>query len=207
MTSEAKGPRDQKTRGLLRKILWSLDRFVSRSRRPLVFLSLGLASGAPALAHDPYEAFASFVVHADRLELILTMAQSTALRLIDPAARIPSLTPENLTTHRPRLLREGTAVFNLTSGRKPLAVRQVEIELTEENDFVFRVTYPRPPPGRLHLHAAFVTKLGEGYGGIVEVSETGGNHLGWEQLSFNNLNLEVVIQPPPSPSSPKKSAT
>ena len=161
--------------------------------------ALAFASLAVARAHDPYEAFASVIVHPDRLELILTMAQSTALKLIDPAASIPVLTPENLATHRPRFLREGVKVFVFTSGRSPLSARRVEIELTEENDFVFRVTCARPAPGRLHLHAAFVAKLGEGYGGIVEVSDTAGHHLGWEQLTFNNLNLEVVIPPPPAP--------
>lgn len=175
--------------------------------RPVTAIGVLCALLSTVRAHDPYEAFASVTVHSDRIELVLAMAQSAALKLIGPGAPIRSLTPDNLAAHRPRFIREGASVFILTSGRTPLTARQVEIELTEENDFVFRVAYARPAPGRLHLHAAFVTKLGEGYGGIVEVSDTAGHHLGWEQLTFSNLNLEVVIPPPPSPAPPKKSAT
>ncbi|MEO5960822.1 MAG: hypothetical protein ABIZ49_07400 [Opitutaceae bacterium] len=130
------------------------------------------------------------------------MAQSTSLKLIDPEGRIRGLTEENFALHRARFEKEGAALFVLTSQRKPLPVRKVVVELTEENDVLFRVTYPRPLPGPLHFHAAFLQKLGEGYGGILEVADTSGNHLGWEQLSAENPNYEVKVLPP---SAPKKS--
>jgi hypothetical protein len=130
------------------------------------------------------------------------MAQSTALRLIDPQAKIAVLAPENFATHRARLAEEATALYVLTAGRKRLASSQIEVVLTDENDVAFKVIYPRPAPGRLHFHAAFLRKLGQGYGGIVEASDTLGNHLGWEQLSWENPNLEIAI---PAPNSPKKS--
>jgi hypothetical protein len=156
-----------------------------------------------ARAHDPFEAFTSAVVRADRLDLIITMAQSTALKLIDPTARIPSLTPENLAEHRPRFLREGAALFVVTSVHTKLTARKIEIELTEENDVVFKLTYPRPAPGRLLFSASYLKKLGDGYGGIFEVNDDSDHNLGWEQLLWAQPNLEVTV-PPAAPRSEKK---
>jgi hypothetical protein len=155
---------------------------------------------APLLrAHDPYETWTSATLRAAELTIELTMNQATALRLIDPTAKIRGLTLENLATHRPALEREAAAFFLVTAGRTPLKIKKIEVELTEENDVAFKLVYPRPPPGRLHFHAAFMKRLGEGYGGILEVADTDGNHLGWEQLTFENPNLEVVVSAPGAP--------
>jgi hypothetical protein len=157
---------------------------------------------APLLrAHDPYETWTSATLRPAELTIELTMNQATALRLIDPTAKIRGLTLENLDTHRPALEREAAAFFIVTAGRTPLKSKKIEVELTEENDVAFKLVYPRPPPGRLHFHAAFMKRLGEGYGGILEVADTEGNHLGWEQLTFENPNLEVVA---PAPGATKK---
>ena len=156
---------------------------------------------ALAYAHDPYESWTSATLRPNELELAITMAQSTALRLIDPQAKIAALAPDNFATHRPRLAEEAAALYILTAGKKLLASPQIEVVLTDENDVAFKVTYPRPAPGRLHFHAAFLRKLGQGYGGILDASDTLGNHLGWEQLSWENPNVEIAI---PAPAPPKK---
>lgn len=180
---------------------------MSRARTPsrlalcLLALFSALASARLA-AHDIYEASANALLRPDALEIGVTMAQATALRLIDPDGKTPVLTAENFAAHRAALLHAAAALFVVTAGKKPLAATQAEVELTDENDLVFKILYPRPPPGRLHFHAAFVKKLGPGYGGILEATGTTGNHLGWEQLSFENPNLEVTVPPP---SAPKKS--
>ena len=165
-----------------------------RPIRFVVLVAISLGALIPtARAHDPFEAFTSATIRHDRLDLIITMAQSTALKLIDPAARIPSLTPENFAEHRPHLLREGAALFTITSVRTPLAPRKVDVELTEENDVVFKLTYPRPAPGRLRFSASYLKKLGDGYGGIFEVNDDSDHNLGWEQLLWAQPNLEVTV--------------
>lgn len=151
---------------------------------------------SPVRAHDPFEAFHSAVVRADRLDLTITMAQATALRLIDPGAAIPALTPENLATHRPRLVREAATLFTLTSGPARTVVKPAkaaEIELTEENDLIFRLTYPRPAAGPLIFAAAYLKKLGDGYGGILEINDAADHNLGWEQLLWAHPRFEVRI--------------
>ena len=152
---------------------------------------------SPARAHDPFEAFHSVTLHPDRLELVITMAQATALKLIDPTAKIPALTTDNLAAHRPRLVREAALLLILTSARKQLTVRAATIELTDENDIFFKVTYPRPAPGRLLIHAAYLRRLGDGFGGLLEVNDPAGKNLGWEQLLWSRPNFEITVPPPP----------
>lgn len=121
------------------------------------------------------------------------MAQATALKLIDPTAQIPVLTQKNLSEHRPRLVREASTLFILTSAHKPLASRTATVELTDENDLIFRVTYPRPAAGPLYFSAAYLKKLGDGYGGILELTDHTDKNLGWEQLLWSRPNFEVAI--------------
>jgi hypothetical protein len=153
------------------------------------FFALAVATRA----HDPFEAFHSAIVRADRLDLTVTMAQSTALRLIDPTGKIPVLTAENLAEHRPRLLREAAALLLITSVHTQLTARTATIELTEENDLIFRVIYPPAAAGKLFFSAAYLKKLGDGYGGIIEVTDAADKNLGWEQLLWARPNFEVTV--------------
>src|SRR5579885_1945403 len=95
-------------------------------------LSLLAAFTVAARAHDPAESWTEVIVHADRMEVLVTMAQATALKLIDPANKIPTLTAANFAQHRPRFVQEGGALMMITSMRDRLAVRRVEVALTEE---------------------------------------------------------------------------
>jgi len=173
-------------------------------RQGILQLTLALLGALipTARAHDPFEAFHSAALHPDRLELVITMAQATALKLIDPTAQIPALTPESLATHRPRLVRAAALLFILTSARKQLTARAATIELTEENDLIFRVTYPRPAPGKLYFSAAYLRNLGDGYGGILEVNHGSDKNLGWEQLLWAHPNFEVTVPPDSTPPKP-----
>ena len=162
------------------------------SARVFTFFFL-LACAGTVRAHDPYEAFHSATLSREHLEIVITMAQSTALRLIDPAARIPGFTPENFSTHRPALHREAAALFRVTSAGRPLTAQSATVELTDENDVVFRVTFPRPGPGPLTFSAAYLAKLGDGYGGLLEVTDAAKKNLGWEQLLWSRPDFEVTL--------------
>src|SRR5262245_24116315 len=119
----------------------------------------------PVRAHDAFEIWTIAVLRADHLELGITMAQSTALRLIDPQMKAGAISVETFPSHRARLEQEGARLCTLTSARKALVPRTVEVELTDENDIAFKVIYARPVPGPLHVHAAMLKKLGSSYGG------------------------------------------
>jgi hypothetical protein len=153
-------------------------------------------SAAIGRAHDPYESWASVIVANDALELNVTMARSTALQLADPEKKIRDLSAEKFPLHRAQFERAAGALFVLTVRRAALSPRKIAVELTEENDVAFKITYARPAAGRLHFHAAFLAKLGQGYGGIIEVSDHDGHNLGWERFSIENPNLEVTVPAP-----------
>jgi hypothetical protein len=173
-----------------------------RERTPLILLLLLAVVTHSVRAHDLYEIWTIAVLRTDQLELGITMAQATALRLIDPQSKVAAITAENLSAHRERLEKEAATLCVLTTGRNQLAARKVEVELTEENDIVFRIIYPRPPPGRLHFQAGFLKKLGQGYGGLFDANDSVGKHLGWDLLSFQNPNIEITI-PASSPAAAK----
>jgi hypothetical protein len=157
--------------------------------------------GVPLHAHDRYEIWTIALVASDHLEIAITMSASTALQLIDPEKKARTSIPEDFATHRPRLEHAAPGLYVLTSDRKPLRARKVEVELTDENDVVFHLAYPRPGAGPVHFHASLLKKLGPGYGGILEVNDSSSNNLGWEQLAFENPNYEIVL---PAPGSAKK---
>jgi hypothetical protein len=171
------------------------------SRRARAFFAwrllaaLALAA-APLRAHDPYESWSNVSLRADVLEVNLTMAQATALRLLEPPPAVRAITPENFAQLEPALTRVATRLFVIARGRAgtPLTLRSATVTFTDENDVVFALRYPRPPAGPLRFHAAFVLRLGEGYGGIIEAADADGRQLGWEQLSPSAPNLDVTIE-------------
>jgi len=158
----------------------------------------------PLRAHDPSESWTEVIIHADNMEMLVTMAQVTALKLIDPAKKISQLTPENFAQHRPRLIQEGATLFAVTSLKTPLASRKIDVELTDEGDVAYKIIYPRPAPGLVMLNAAFMKKLGDGFGGIIDATDEAGHHLGWDQLSFENTTLVVMLPKPGEKPAKKK---
>lgn len=162
---------------------------------------LWLAFGFLALtarAHDPYQAWTSAIVRDDHLELTVTMAASTAARLIEPEPKSAPFTRENFSAHRARATATGPKLCVLTAAKEVLASRKVEVVYSEEDDVIFKIIYPRPAPGKLQLHSVFLEKLGDGYGSILEVADTSGNHLGWDQLTADSSILEVTVPAKPA---------
>ena len=173
-------------------------------RRSLLAVWLLVAAFvSTARAHDPYDSWSSVTVFPDRIELAVTLAQSTALRLVDPDRNIRGLTLGTFEKHRAVFERHAPGLYVLTAGRKRLVAGKSTAELTDENDVIFKIEYPRPPAGPLHFHAAFLVVLGEGYGGLIDVSENTDKQIGWEQLSWANPNFEVIL-PAPAKSPPAK---
>jgi hypothetical protein len=162
------------------------------------FFALAAAAllAVPLHAHDPSESWTEIIVHPDEMELLVTMAQVTALKLIDPAKKIPEFTPENFAQHRPRLLQAGAALFAVTSLKSPLVARKIDVQLTEEGDIAYKIIFARPAPGLLMFEAAFMKKLGEGFGGIIAAADEDGHQLGWDQLSSENTTLVVMLPKP-----------
>ena len=163
--------------------------------RFLFFLATFSTLAPAARAHDPYDAFTSATLHPDRLELILTTAASTALRLIDPDSALPPINPADWSELHPRFLRAGATLFKLTAKDQQLEPRAIAVELSDENDLIFHIVYPRPRAGTLEFYAAYLKKLGDGYGSILDLHDPSGRNLGWEQLLWAHSDFTVAIPP------------
>jgi len=163
--------------------------------RFLFFLATFSTLAPAARAHDPYDAFTSATLHPDRLELILTIAASTALRLIDPDSALPPINPADWSELHPRFLRAGATLFKLTAKDQQLEPRAIVVELSDENDLIFHIVYPRPEAGTLIFYAAYLKKLGDGYGSILEFNDPSGRNLGWEQLLWAHPDFTATLPP------------
>lgn len=163
-------------------------------------LAMAIALLTPsARAHDPAESWTEVMVGADHMELLVTMAQASALKLIDPAARIPALTKETFAAHRATLLAEGAKLFAITSLTNRLPVQRIDVLLTDEFDVAYRILYPRPAPGLLMFEAAFIKTLGNGCGGVIAARDADKHELGWDQLSPDHATLVVMLPKPTAP--------
>ncbi|HVS54531.1 MAG TPA: hypothetical protein VHD62_19400 [Opitutaceae bacterium] len=168
------------------------------------FFCVALALPNLARAHDPFESWTAATLRPDVLDLNVVMAQSTAVRLIDPKSLL-TLNDENFAEHKATFVKAAPELYIVTAGRTPLAPKTIDVELTEEGDVAFKIVYPKPAPGRLHFHAAFLKKLGEGFGGMIEANFASGESLGWDQISWENPNLEVTVPATaPTPAAKKK---
>jgi len=158
------------------------------------FAVLAVVVACPlAHAHDLYESWTAVAVRPDGLALNLTLAQATALQLVDSAARIHELTPENFAAVRPAFAQAARELYVLTAASTALAPRSVEVELTDEGDIAFRLRYPPVAAGALKFHATFLRRLGEGYTSLLAVDAADGKQLGWDQLTTENPDLEVRL--------------
>ena len=152
-----------------------------------------------AHAHDPQESWTNATLFPDSLKVEITMAPYCAMFILKPDGKVPGLTESNFETYRSRLMAIAADFYVVTSLRAPLKPRDVDVRLTEENDLAFTLVYPRPAPGRLHFHANFLAKLGDGYGGTIYLSDPKGRDLGWDQISTEAPNFEVTIAAGPPP--------
>lgn len=163
----------------------------------LAFAGL-LFAASPARAHDPLQSWMSATASETSLELTITMAASNAWQLIDfvPRAR---LTPEKFAELRPRLVTAAPKLC-LVAGRQTLSPTSVRVEYTDENDVVFTLDFPAPPPGPLRFDAAFLRRLGPDFTSMLVVADAAGTDLGWDQLTNDKTQLEVAI---PARTAPK----
>lgn len=160
----------------------------------LLSLATTLALLLPdARAHDPAESWTEVMVGTEHMELLVTMAQASALKLIDPAAKIPALTKETFAANRARLLAEGARLFAITSLTNRLAVERIDVLLTDESDVAYRILYPRPAPGLLMFEAVFIKTLGRGAGGVIAARDVEKHDLGWDQLTPDHATLVVML--------------
>jgi len=110
-------------------------------------------------AHDPSESWTEVIVHADKMEMFVTM-RSHGAEAHRPAKKIPQLTRKTSRNIVCVFCRSAT-LFAITSLKTKLASRSIDVELTDEGDVAYKIIFPCRA-GLLMLDAAFMKKLGDG---------------------------------------------
>lgn len=151
-------------------------------------------------AHDIYSSWTESFVREDRLELTLTLARSSALRLIPDSAALPTITPENFASYEPHLKKAAPTLFAITTGGKQLTLTSSDVAISGDADVTFHLVYPRPPPGKLRFVAQYLAHLVDGHVGTLVVNDRAGKDLGWSPVSIEQPVFELSIptsrQPP-----------
>lgn len=145
---------------------------------PLFVVLLALfAATLPVLrAHDPYEITAEFRSDAKYVELRVTFARQTAMKVARAEAngRI-QFGPNQFEEVRPALEKCARRVFALRTGDNAAtaatALEPIELgaALTPESDIEFRLLYARPAANTVRFEAGFLRDLEDpGYVAIVQ---------------------------------------
>ena len=147
-------------------------------------------------AHDIYTSWAETRVHADRLELTLTLARASALRLLPDSTPLPPITPENFSGYVARLKTAAPDLFELTLAGKRLPVRSVDVKISGDADITFHLVYPKTGHGKLRFAARYLFSLVDGHVGTLVVTDAAGKDLGWSPLSVDQPTFEIALPPP-----------
>ena len=178
-----------------------------RRRRQLVATGTIVAAallGPSAEAHDPFQITTDARVHADRIELRITMAQRTATRLCLSPAPAATLSRAELDQRHGELASCGPSLYRLTSGGEPLLPRATEVVVTAENDVQTTLVFPPAERSPLVLDAVHLARLSNSTFGD-ELTVTGdGTFLGQKLLRADDsaLSVDVLVELPTAPSVP-----
>lgn len=166
--------------------------------RVLVWLWLAAISRA----HEPFEITVAGRASRDVVELVVTVAPSTAMALLSPDGQPSRMNPDAFEQLRPRFVRCAPALFDLASGAQPLAFRSASVDLAREFDVEFRLQFAAPSGDRLRVHAPFLAKLSDGYGAVVTLHGGRGELLGQKLLVRGDSAIDVKLPPEPPSKSP-----
>jgi hypothetical protein len=155
---------------------------------PLLFLIV-----LPVLGHDIYSSWTEANLRPERLELTLTLARASAVRLLADANALPPITPDNFPEYAPRLKAVAPDLFEITSAGKALKLGSTEVKISGDADVTFHLVYPRPAAGALRFVVSYLFHLVDGHVGTLVVTDPTGKDLGWSPVSVDQPVFEVVL--------------
>ena len=165
-----------------------------KSRPELVALAALVAAlfAAPrARAHDPFQITTDARVHADRVELRITMAQRTATRLCLSPAPTATLSRVELEQHHGELALCGPSLYRLSAGGELLAPRATDVMVTAEDDVQTTLLFPPAARTPLVFDAVHLARLSNPTFGD-ELTVTGdGTFLGQKLLRADDSALSI----------------
>jgi hypothetical protein len=156
-------------------------------------LVLALAFTLPLRAHDIYTSWTEAVLRSDRLELTLTLARASALRLLPNGKTLPPITPENFAEYAAPLKAVAADLFEIKSAGKVLVLSSSEVTVSGDADITFKLNYPRPAPGTLRFAVSYLFQLVDGHVGTLVVTDPSGRDLGWSPVTVDQPVFELRL--------------
>jgi hypothetical protein len=159
-------------------------------------LAVVLLVARRAAAHDPFQITSTARIHADRIELRVTMYERTALKICHSGPPV-ELGPAVFEAVRTELEACAARLFEVTSDGEKLAPTSIHVVLTEENDIDSTIVYP---PGKepIVFDGVHLKRLSDPTYGA-ELTVTGdGAFLGQALLRADESTLRIARLPGPA---------
>jgi hypothetical protein len=155
---------------------------------------------AQVFAHDPFEITAVGRVTPNEMQFTVTMTRSTGKGLaLGLSENFNNFDPKEFATWQPKLELVAPEFFEILSQGKPVPLRNVTVTLTEEEDLEFRLIYAPPAPGRLDITGTLLTKISEGYGVALNITQQlPPSVLCFDVLTRERVSVSSEVQPPPA---------
>jgi len=146
-------------------------------------------------AHDAYEITSDARIRDGRLELLVTMARSTALAIVSGNKEARPFAPADFEKLHAQFDACAPRLFAIASGGRPLALREARVALGREDDVEFHLVYPAPTQAPLRFTATHMAKLTDHHGAVLTVVAPGAM-LGQKLLTLEDPVLEVALAAP-----------
>jgi hypothetical protein len=156
-------------------------------------LALALAFALPLRAHDIYSSWTEAVLRGARLELTLTLARASALRLLPNGKTLPPITPENFAEYAAPLKAVAPDLFEIKSVGKELRLTFSEVTISGDADITFKLAYPQPGPGALRFAVSYLFQLVDGHVGTLVLTDSAGRDLGWSPVTVDQPVFEIRL--------------
>lgn len=155
---------------------------------------------APSVfAHEPFEITTAARVRITGLDMQVTMTRATAFAIAMESQGEPqNFAPARFPELQPQLLAAASRLYRIATPTQELLPIRTEVLLTVENDIEYHLTFPRPEPGQLALDFIPITKLPEGYGNALNLTQDNPPAvLSFQLLTASEPGVIVTIAPPP----------
>jgi hypothetical protein len=136
------------------------------------------------LDHDPYE------------PPVNTTGSETANPEADSSSGLPIVHDPHFTRDKQLLSKRGETLFIITSNGATLAPLAVAVDLTETQDVVFHITYPRPVAGPLRLEMTYFNLVPTGQKDMVTVLDTADKTIASTSVGSDTPYLDVDVPNP-----------
>ena len=150
---------------------------------------------APARAHDPSDITAQARLLPGGIELRLTLASTTAGRLLAEGRPAGAIRPERFDEIRPALQLRAPGFLTVTAGGKTLAPESVVAELSRDGDVIILLQFPPVAAPRFRFDAALLKALPDGYTVFLLVRGPRDDQIVRESMTLEKPSCEIAAIP------------